>query len=68
MSLPKIIKDKRLKVVDLTLLYEVFFLGQDSRNPSNLISKGQFNKADFKNMIFSIAGLGSLMLMKKILL
>lgn len=59
LSLPKIIKDKRLKVVDLTLLYEIFFLGQDSRKPSNLISKGQFNKTDFKNMIFSIAGLGS---------
>lgn len=57
--LPKIIKDKKLKIVDLSLLYEMFFLGQDNRNPSNLISKGQFDKNDFKNMIFSITGLGN---------
>jgi hypothetical protein len=59
LPLPKIVKDKRLKVVDLSLLYEIFFLGQDNRSPSNLISKGQFNKTDFKNMIFAISGLGS---------
>lgn len=57
LSLPKIIKDKKLKIVDLSLLYEMFFLGQDNRNPSNIISKGQFNKTDFKNMIFSFAGI-----------
>ncbi len=55
-SLPKIIKDKKQRMVDLTLFYEIFFIGQDNRTPSNLISKGQFNKADFKNMIYSYAG------------
>lgn len=57
LALPRIIKEKRLKVVDLSLLYEVFFLGQDNRTPSNIIVKGQFNKVDFKNMVFSLAGL-----------
>lgn len=38
---PKIIKDNRPALVDLSLLYELFFIGQDNRNPSGLISKGQ---------------------------
>jgi len=43
-------------MVDFSLFYELFFIGQDNRSPSSLISKGQFNKADFKSMIFSLAG------------
>lgn len=54
---PKIIKDNRPALVDLSLLYELFFIGQDNRNPSGLISKGQFNKSDFKNMVYDLAGL-----------
>lgn len=56
-KVPKIIKDGRSTLVDLSLLYELFFVGQDSRNTSGLISKGQFNKLDFKNMIYDLAGL-----------
>lgn len=56
-KLPKIEKDNRIKVVDPTLLYELFFVGQDGRTPSDLISRGQFNKKDFKNMIYTLAGL-----------
>ncbi|MCO7222729.1 hypothetical protein [Pleionea sp. CnH1-48] len=60
-KLPRIIKDNKLKMVDLSLFYEMFFIGQDNRSPSNLISKGQFNKSDFKSMIFAIEDvLGSL--------
>jgi hypothetical protein len=55
-TIPRIQKDNRTLLVDLTLLYEVFFIGQDNRNPSGLISKGQFNKLDFKNMVFELAG------------
>ncbi len=57
LSLPRIIKDGKEKVVDLSLLYELFFLGQDKRNTSSLISKGQYNKEDFKNMLFSLKGI-----------
>ncbi|MBD3892229.1 MULTISPECIES: hypothetical protein [Flavobacteriaceae] len=53
-TLPKIEKDGELKPVDLTLFYELFFLGQDKRNSSNLIIKGRNNKQDFKNMIFAM--------------
>ncbi|MEL0584024.1 MAG: hypothetical protein AAES65_03965 [Candidatus Thiodiazotropha sp. (ex. Lucinoma kazani)] len=55
-GLPRIIKDGKYKMVDFSLFYELFFIGQDNRSPSNLISKGQFNKADFKSMIFSLVG------------
>lgn len=57
LKLPRIIKDSRLKMVDFSLFYELFFIGQDNRSPSNLISKGQFNKADFKSMVFSLGGI-----------
>ena len=56
-SIPKILKDGRHTLVDLSLLYELFFIGQDNRNPSGLISKGQFNKSDFKSMVYDYAGL-----------
>lgn len=54
-TIPRIEKDGRNIAVDLSLFYELFFIGQDGRNPSGLISKGRFNKTDFKNMIYSIA-------------
>lgn len=53
-QLPKIEKDGELKPVDLTLFYELFFLGQDKRNSSNLIIRGRNNKQDFKNMLFAM--------------
>ena len=56
-SVPKIKKNGRNALVDLSLLYELFFIGQDNRNPSGLISRGQFNKTDFKEMIYDLAGL-----------
>jgi hypothetical protein len=56
LKLPRIIKDGKEKIVDPSLLYELFFLGQDKRNTSTLISKGQYNKSDFKNMLFSLKG------------
>jgi len=54
---PRILKYGRNTLVDLSLLYELFFIGQDNRNPSGLISKGQFNKSDYKSMIYDLAGL-----------
>lgn len=55
-NIPKIEKDGELKLADLTLFYELFFLGQDKRNTSNLIVKGRNNKEDFKNLIYSYLG------------
>ena len=56
LRLPRIKKDNHLKMVDFSLFYELFFIGQDNRSPSGLISKGQFNKADFKSMVLSLGG------------
>ena len=56
-GLPIIIKDSRRKVVDLHLLFELFFLGQDNRVPSNLIVKGQYNKNDFLSIVYSLKGI-----------
>jgi hypothetical protein len=56
-SLPIIIKDAKNKIVDVHLLYELFFLGQDNRVPSNLIVKGQYNKNDFLSMVYSLNGI-----------
>lgn len=55
-ALPTIEKDGLQKLVDLPLLYELFFVGQDKRNPSNVINTGYYNKQDFANMIYSLAG------------
>lgn len=56
-NIPRIIKDNRATLVDLSLLYEIFFAGQDNRSPSGLISKGQFNKFDYKNMVYELANI-----------
>lgn len=56
-TLPQIDKSGQQRAVDLTLLFEIFFLGQDKRNTSNLIVKGQNNKVDFLNMIYSMEGI-----------
>jgi hypothetical protein len=59
-SLPRILKDEQNRMVDLTLFYEIFFIGQDNRSPSDLISKTQFNKKDFENMLYSYMNLETL--------
>ncbi len=56
-KLPRIDKDGELKLADLSLLYELFFLGQDKRNTSNLIIRGLNNKVDFLNMIYAMNGI-----------
>lgn len=53
-KIPKIPKDGQQKISDLSLFYELFFLGQDKRNTSNIIVKSNHNKVDFLNMIFSL--------------
>lgn len=57
-KIPKIEKDNKTLSVDLTLLYEIFFLGQDNRKSSTINNQGLFNKTDFKQMLLSLIGLG----------
>lgn len=55
--LPQIIKDGRIKIIDIGLLTELFFLPQSNRNTSNIINYGYYRKQDFENMLFSLVGL-----------
>lgn len=57
-KLPLIIKDDSKKVADLELVYQIFFLPQDKRDPSNIISSGYYKKSDFYELIYSITGGG----------
>ena len=54
--LPTIIKDGFQKLVDPSLFYQLFFVGQDKRNPSNIINSGYYNKQDFANMLYALSG------------
>lgn len=54
--LPYIIKDGFQKLVDLSLFYQLFFVGQDRRNPSNIVNNGYYNKQDFANMVYALSG------------
>ncbi|WP_159888690.1 coiled-coil domain-containing protein [Paenibacillus puerhi] len=56
-KLPMILKDGFKKIVDPVLFYQIFFVGQDSKNTSNIFQAGYYNKTDFFNMIYSYAGI-----------
>ena len=55
-KLPSILKDDKLIIVDPMLYYQMFFLGQDKRNSSNIINNGHYNKKDFFNMLCTVNG------------
>lgn len=53
-KLPQIVKDNRAKMVDLELFFQLFFVGQDCRNTSNIFNSGYNKKEDFENLIYSM--------------
>lgn len=52
--LPRILKDKLPRLVDLPLFYQLFFIGQDKRDPANVFNAGYYNKNDFMNMLYAL--------------
>lgn len=58
-KLPIILKDDKAKTVDLELFVQLFFIGQDKKNTSNIINPGYYNKEDFINMILAFDGIQS---------
>ncbi|HHE0502637.1 TPA: hypothetical protein ACN36P_002559 [Vibrio parahaemolyticus] len=56
-SFPKVHKNGIDVTVDLSTFYEMFFIGQDKRNPSSLISSNYFKKDDFKSMLCQLKGI-----------
>lgn len=49
--LPHIIKNQLSKIVDPVLFLQLFFVGQDKKDTSNISHAGFYNKADFYNML-----------------
>lgn len=58
--LPKIIKNQISKIVDPVLFFQLFFIGQDKKDTSNISHAGFYNKADFYNMLYDFCGLSGL--------
>ncbi|MEV3587295.1 hypothetical protein ABNE08_21175 [Paenibacillus larvae] len=56
-TLPVILKDGFKKIVDPVLFFQIFFVGQDNRDSSNIFHRGYYNKEDFINMLYSFYGI-----------
>ena len=67
LDMPKIIKDQRIMITDFELLLQLFYLGQDKRDTSNINSK-YFKKADFISMLCHLAGCSNVELTEEYLL
>lgn len=59
-ELPKLIKNQITKIVDPVLFFQLFFVGQDKKDTSNVAQKGYYTKSDFFNMLFDICDLSGL--------
>lgn len=56
-EIPEMEKDGLSKLVDPVIFFELFFVGQDLRNPSGTFS-GYYNKSDFINMLYALSNIG----------
>ena len=56
-ELPQIVKNQISKIVDPVLFFQLFFVGQDKKDTSNISHSGLYNKKDFEEMIYSILDL-----------
>lgn len=59
-ALPNIIKNQLSKIVDPVLFLQLFFVGQDKKDTSNISHAGFYNKVDFYNMLYDICKLSGL--------
>lgn len=55
-KMPVILKDDKEKLTDLELFFQLFFVGQDKRNTSQVFNNGYNTKEDFINMIYALSG------------
>ncbi|ENZ5625265.1 hypothetical protein ACGWZA_000380 [Enterococcus hirae] len=58
--LPQIVKDSIKRIVDPELFNQIFFVGQDKKDSSNIANKGFYSKKDFYNMLYDYAGIGEI--------
>ena len=59
-TLPSIVKNQISKIVDPVLFLQLFFVGQDKKDTSNISHAGYYNKSDFYNMLYDICDLSGL--------
>lgn len=57
-QLPTIVKNNSIRVVDPVLFLQLFFVGQDKKETSDIVHHGFYNKKDFVEMLYSLAKLG----------
>ncbi len=56
-KLPVILKNNLQKIVDPELFIQLFFVGQDKKDTTNITNKGFYNKNDYENMIYDYCGI-----------
>ncbi|WP_455678199.1 hypothetical protein [Sharpea azabuensis] len=44
------------RIVDMELFVQLFLVGQDGKDTSNIFNSGFYHKEDFKNMLLSFCG------------
>ena len=54
--LPQIVFNNSKKIVDMELFLQMFFVGQDRKDTSDIFNAGYYHKDDFRDMIKSFAG------------
>jgi len=56
-DLPEIQKKGNVRVVDPVLFHQLFFIGQDKKDTSNVANTTYYKKDDFYNMLYNITGI-----------
>lgn len=54
--LPSVVVNGSLKIVDMELFVQLFFVGQDGKDTSTIFNSGFYHKDDFRNMLLSYSG------------
>lgn len=58
-TIPTIVKNQLSRIIDPVLYVQIFFVGQDKKDTSNIAHHGFYNKQDFIEMLYAFAGLGA---------
>lgn len=56
-EVPVIIKNNMQRIVDPDLFIQLFFVGQDKKDTTNIANRGLYNKTDYINMIYNYCGI-----------
>lgn len=56
-EMPNILKNHMQRIVDPDLFIQLFFVGQDKKDTTNIANRGLYNKVDYINMIYNYCGI-----------